>query len=221
MKTANGAQGFSKDYWDKNYSIPEDMDGIANASLHAKYLKSYFDVDFVDVSSIIDFGFGLGFLFEEILKEFLPYRAGGLEPSKHAFDEVVKRKINPVESTNLKLLNIDLLTWAKKQNKKSKWYDLGICTSVFQYLSDEEIKFILPIMAEQVKYLYFSVPTDIELDRQVDELEFHDEYAIKRSKKKYLKLLEPHFTIISSRILESKVHSGEDDTYFTDLIFRF
>ena len=105
--------------------------------------------------------------------------------------------------------------------KKEKTFDLGLCTSVFQYLSDEELEVVLPVMAKRIRYLYFSVPTNLELKRQVSDLDFKDEYAIHRTREKYLKLLRPHFTFISSRLLESKVHFNEETTHFTDLLFRF
>lgn len=216
-----GAKGFSKEYWDVNYADPEEMDNIVNAKEHAAYLKAIMGLEYVDISSVIDLGFGLGFLFEEVLKTFIPYRAHGIEPSKHPFDVVSKRKISPAESTKLVLENTDLVSWAKKENKREKAFDLGLCTSVFQYLSDEEIEFVMPVLAQRIRYLYFSVPTNLELKRQVSELEFKDEYAIHRTREKYLKLIRPHFTFISSRLLESKVHFDEESTHFTDLLFRF
>lgn len=196
------------------------MDGIVNCTQHAEYIKAFFAVDYVDINTVIDFGFGLGFIFQEVLKRFNPYRAWGIEPSVAAFDEVRKRGISPNETTKLTLKKWDLVTWAKSVKENSKWFDLGICTSVFQYLTEEELEFVLPIMARSVKYLYFSVPTDFELNRQISELEFHDKYAIKRSKKFYRKILAPHFTIVGSRLLESKFHFDEDNTFFTDYLFR-
>lgn len=225
-----GAKGFSKEYWEENYSEPESMDCIGNISEHAQYLKNLFDLEFIDVSSIIDFGFGLGHLFEEFLSVFIPYKAIGIEPSKHAYDVVKKRGISPVESTSLKLHNTDLLSWLKKASGKSdgakrlitpRSFDLGICTSVFQYLTDEEIEEALPLIAKRVKYLYFTVPTDKELARQVEELEFEDMYAIKRSRTKYQKLIKKYFTVVSSRVLESKEYFDEESTSFTDLLYRF
>jgi hypothetical protein len=216
----SGSTGFSKEYWDINYSSPEEMDGIGNAPGHAKYMKSLLDLDFIDVSSVVDLGFGLGHLLEAVLKEFIPYRAMGIEPSKYAFDKVVKREISPVDSTNLKLLNTDLVSWCNNQ-KFSKHFDLGICTSVFQYLTDEEVRIVLPILAKRVKFLYFSVPTDKELDRQIEDLEFKDEYAIRRSRAWYQREIKKYFTFVSSRMLESKEFYNEEDTFFTDLVFRF
>lgn len=219
IKTAEGAKGFSNAYWEENYQSPEEMDGIGNVEQHVGYIKNLFGMEYIDISSIIDLGFGLGHLFEALLKEFIPYKAHGIEPSEYAFNIVKDRDISPVESTKLKLEQIDIVNWCKKnQNKR---FDLGICTSVFQYLSDEELEFCLPILAQRLKYLYLTVPTDKELDRQVEDLEFKDRYAIRRSRTKYQKLIRKHFTIVSSRVLESKVHFDEETTLFTDLLYRF
>lgn len=213
-------KGFDKTYWDVNYAEPEEMDNIVNAKEHADYMRSILALESVDVSSVIDLGFGLGILFKEVLKTFKPYRAHGIEPSEHAFETVSKKKM-AVESTKLVLENIDLCTWAAKEYKKDKTFDLGLCTSVFQYLSDKEIEEVLPVMARRIRFLYFSVPTNLELKKQIEDLQFKDEYAIHRSREKYLKLIRPHFTFVSSRLLESKVHFDEDSTHFTDLLFRF
>lgn len=216
----SGSDGFSKEYWDINYSSPDEMDGIGNAPEHSKYMKSLLDLDFIDVSSVIDLGFGLGHLLEAVLKDFIPYRAMGIEPSKYVYDQVLKRDISPVESTKLKLLNTDLVSWCN-DDRYTKHFDLGICTSVFQYLSNEEVRAVLPILAKRVKYLYFSVPTDKELDRQIEDLKFKDEYAIRRSRSWYQKEIRKHFTFVSSRMLESRTFFNEEDTFFTDLVFRF
>ncbi len=132
-KKENGHDGFSKEYWDKNYAEPMEMDNIGNSKEHANYLRAIFDLEQVEINSVIDFGFGLGYLLEETVKEFLPYRAVGLEPSKHAFTEAKKRIEKPVEVSRLTLKNIDLVTWAKELKGSEKTFDLGICTSVFQY----------------------------------------------------------------------------------------
>lgn len=221
MKKERGLEGFSEKYWEENYAEAETMDGIGNVNLHVGYLKNFFGLEYIDISTVIDFGFGLGHLFEAVLKEFIPYRAQGIEPSRYAFERVQKRGISPVESTKLTLKPIDLMSWAQAQKTKSRWFDLGICTSVFQYLSKEEIEFVLPIMAKKVKYLYFSVPTDKELNRQVEELEFCDRYAYKRSRATYQRLIKKHFTFVSARVLESKFHFNEDNTALTDLLYRF
>jgi hypothetical protein len=216
-----GAKGFGSEYWEVNYADPEEMDNIVNAREHAAYMKAIFALEAVDISSVIDLGFGLGILFEEVLKSFIPYRAHGIEPSKHAFDIVGKRDIRPADSTKLTLENTDLVSWATKVQKREKIFDLGLCTSVLQYLSDEEILIVMPIIAARVRYLYLSVPTDLELKVQIEDVKFKDEYAIHRSREKYLKFFRPHFTFISSRLLESKIHFDEETSSFTDLLFRF
>ncbi|WP_412473549.1 class I SAM-dependent methyltransferase [Halobacteriovorax sp. YZS-1-1] len=216
-----GAKGFSKDYWDVNYEDADDMDGIGNAKEHVGYIKYLFGMEYIDISSIIDLGFGLGHLFEALLDEFKPYKAHGIEPSEHAYNIVKKRDINKIPSTKFKLEKTDLVSWCERNKDKKKSFDLAVCTSVFQYLTDEELEYCLPVLANRAKYLYLTVPTDKELDRQIEDLEFKDEYAIRRSRTKYQKMLKPHFTFISSRLLESKVYFDETNTNFTDLLYRF
>lgn len=221
-KKESGNIGFSKEYWDVNYSEPEEMDNIINAKEHADYLKALFALEMIDVNSIIDLGFGKAILFKEMLNTFNPYRAVGIEPSEFIYQEVSKKKelLMPSPSTKLQLINCDIVSWCKNQ-KYEKIFDLGICTSVFQYLTDEEISFSAKILAERIKYIYFSVPTDKELKIQIEEVKFFDQYAIHRSKSRYLQLLKPHFTFVSSRILESKYHYDKEDCHFSDLLFRF
>ncbi len=212
--------GFDKTYWDKNYSEPQTMDGIGNAKAHVKYLKSMLDVEYVDISSIVDLGFGYGYLFKEMLKAFIPHTAEGIEPSEYAFKKASKLKLSPAPSTVLKLKQIDLVTWCREKNINAP-FDLAICTSVFQYLTDKELKEILPVLSKRVKFIYLTVPTDSEFKRQVDDLDFKDEYAIHRTREKYHKLLRPHFTFISSRFLESKHFFNEETTPFTDHLYRY
>jgi hypothetical protein len=220
-KTDNaGAFGFPQEYWDTNYAEPDEMDGIGNVDMHIGYIKNFLGLEYIDISSVIDLGFGLGHFFEAFIKEFKPYKAYGIEPSEHAYTKVLERNICPIESAKFKLEKTDILSWCRG-NKKLKNFDFAICTSVFQYLTNEELEEIIPILAQRVHYLYLSVPTDKELDRQIEDLEFKDEYAIRRSRSFYQKLLRPHFTVVSSRILESKVHYDEESTQFTDLLYRF
>lgn len=216
-----GSQGFGQDYWDENYSEPLEMDNIGNAREHMRYLKAVFQLEQVDINSVIDLGFGLGHLFEEAIKEFTPYRATGIEPSEFAFKSTQDRLKRPDEVHKFKMSNIDLVSWSKNIKDSDKVYDLGICTSVFQYLNDEEIQLVLPIMARQIKFLYFSVPTDLEYKRQLSEYEFFDQFAIHRKREKYLKWIRPYFTFVGTRILESKHHFDDDSTHFKEQLFRF
>jgi hypothetical protein len=211
---------FQKDYWDHNYSSPQTMDGIGNAKDHAKYLKSFMDLELVDISSIVDLGFGYGYLFQKMMKTFVPYRACGVEPSKYAFDKARARKLKPVDSTKLELLNESIQQWCERSESKKMSFDLALCNSVFQYIDKKDLERIVPIIAGRVKYLYLTVPTDIELDRQIDELEFNDTYALRRSRDFYRKILGKHFTNISSKLWESKSHFNDETTLFTDLLYR-
>ena len=196
------------------------MDCIGNAKEHAKYLKSFFELEQVDVSSVIDLGCGYGYLFQKVLKSFLPYKACAIEPSKFAFEKMRSRKIKPVESTQLKLYNESLQQWCERADNKNTRFDLGLCTSVFQYLTEEELDLVLPTISKRIKYLYLTVPTNLELDKQIEDLNFHDTYALRRSREFYRKILSKHFTNISSKLWESKFYFTEDTTLFTDLLYR-
>lgn len=211
---------FQKDYWDHNYSSPQTMDGIGNAKDHAKYLKSFMELEMVDISSIIDLGFGYGYLFQKMMRAFLPYRACGVEPSKYAFDRARARKLKPVDSTKLELLNESIQDWCSRKETKKLSFDLALCNSVFQYIEKKDLNFIVPVIAKRVKYLYLTVPTDIELDRQVEELDFNDTYALRRSRDFYREILGKHFINISSKLWESKYHFNDETTLFTDLLYR-
>jgi len=220
-KKEQGSRGFSEQYWEVNYSESEEMDGIGNASEHAAYLKQLFALEFIDISSVLDLGAGLGHLFEAVLATFLPYRAMAVEPSTYAFKALKGRTLKPVESTRLELHQMDLLTWSQKSGKFEKHFDLTLCTSVFQYLTEEEIDQLVPVLAKRTRYLYLTVPTDIELKRQREDLDFDDEYAYSRTRAFYQRKLRSHFTFVAHRLLESKEHFDESNTSFTDLLFRF
>lgn len=211
--------GFSEDYWKQNYSEPSTMDAIGNVRDHVAYIRAFFNLENVDISSIADLGFGHGILFRKLMKVYLPYKALGLEPSEFVFKKAKLEKWKPVPSTELTLLNIDLKAWCSKSEKHV--YDLGICMSVFQYIKDSDLKLILPVLAKRFRYLYFTVPTDIEYQRQLEDHGFNDPWAIKRTQSQYVKLLKPYFTFVSNRVLESKLHFDENTTHFSELLYRF
>lgn len=212
---------FEKKYWDANYSQPKTMDCIGNAKQHVDYLKSFLALEFVDVSSVIDLGFGMGFLFQKVLKAFLPYKAWGLEPSEYMFSKADVNKMRPVESTKLMLTQESLEQWCRRAESKKLSFDLGLCTSVFQYIESEELDYCVAIMSKRIKYLYLTVPTDKELKRQREDLNFHDEYAISRSRNFYHKLMKPYFTNVGNKVWESKYHFDESNTHFSDLVYRY
>lgn len=210
---------FSKHYWDEVYGQPATMDGVFNAGIHADYLHTLFTLDAIEINSVVDIGFGLGYLFDSVLKRFKPYRAVGIEPSAYAFERG-QQVIKAPARTRLKLMPMDVATWCSTPRKPQR-FDLGICTSVLQYLSDAQIEDILPVLSERVKFLYFTVPTDVEVRRMAADYNFDDKYAGRRSRLKYLKMLAPHFTVVSNRLLESKYHYDETNSRFSELLYRY
>lgn len=217
--TAPGAAGFDQDYWDKNYAEPTEMDGIGNAADHAAYLKAFFSLEQVEIKSVIDLGYGLGFLGHAVAKAFRPWRFHGIEPSPSAYEQGQKR-FRRLSEIKYKFECTDLLTWSERQAAQTRWFDLALCSSVFQYLSNDEIKAVLPTLARMARYLYLTVPTDLELDKQIQVLKFYDEAAIRRTREEYLEMLRPHYTLVSSRIWESKIHFNEQTTELSDLLYR-
>ena len=217
-----GAAGFTRQYWDENYAKPEIMDGVYNARRKALALRALLDAEYYEVESLADFGFGLGYIFQQMIDVFLPQRVLGLEPSPYIFQLALQQPLTEVKSIDIQLVNLDLLTWCQTAHDSDRApFDLGVCTSVFQYLSDWEIEQVLPVLARRVKYLYLNVPTDREFQYQAEELDFVDRYAISRSQADYLRMFQGHFTIVSNSVLESNVHFDVNSTYFSDLLFRF
>ncbi len=213
-------KGFDQNYWIENYSQPNTMDCIGNAQDHARYLKAFFQLEKVDVSSIIDLGAGYGHLFQKVLKSFLPYKAAAVESSKYAFDKLSKKKLAPVDSTEVVLYFETIEDWCLRSNTGKNRYDLALCTSVFQYLDEETLKTVVENISQKIKYIYLTVPTDKELKKQREDLDFNDRYALKRSRSFYKKVLSKHFTNISSKIWESKYYFNEETTLFSDLLYR-
>lgn len=215
-----GASGLPAAYWRENYGEPQIMDGVFNANRRAQALKMLFDSEYIDINSIVDVGFGLGNLLRAMIDAFVPLTVVGIEPSPQPFTALRDAKLTDVETMHIELHQMDALTWCQNSCELAP-FDLGICTSVFQYLSDPEIETILPILARRVRYFYFSVPIDTELEFQTETLDFHDSYAIARSRDEYREMLSDHFTIVSNRLLESNIYFDEESTNFTDFLYRF
>ena len=155
----DGATGFGDDFWRANYGEPDQMDGVVNADAHAAYVKSAFDVALQPVRSIADLGFGLGHVFERVLRVLRPYKAYGLEPSTPAY-EAVRFRLVPPEGTKLVLEQVDLRSWCRRPDHPKLRFDLGLCTSVLQYLPDREAARAITALAQLSRgLLYFSVLT--------------------------------------------------------------
>ncbi len=218
-KQGLGSTGFEEEYWNENYSKLSEMDGIFNAKAHAKYLKASFDLEYVDVHSLIDFGAGYGHLLKAFVEVFKPDKAIAIEPSSPAFNKLKKRKIK-VGSMQLSLYQNSMLDWLEN-NQSLKPFDLGICTSVLQYCESGELKKVVPLLSKCVRYLYLTLPIDLELKKQSDEYNFKDRFALSRSQKFYHEIFSPYFTFVGNRILESRNFYDYKNTNFTELLFRF
>jgi hypothetical protein len=55
--------------------------------------------------------------------------------------------------------------------------------------------FILSVMAKRCRFLYFSVPIDVEYDRMKLDFNFEDPYAHKRSREYYREKLKKYFYV--------------------------
>ena len=215
-----GSEGFDARYWETLFGNPESMECVGNADRHADYLQASLAVELVPVRSIVGVGVGLGHLFREALVRFRPRKALALEPSAWAWSRLDPEVLKPTRSTNLRLLKQDLLSWCQRETAGWERFDLGLCTSVFQYLSEMEIDHVLPVMAQRIGHLYFTVPTDRELELQIEECSLHDEWAISRSAEWYRSRLSPHFAMVSGRLLQSRVLYDWRSSPFTDLLYR-
>jgi len=212
---------FEREYWETNYAQPEAMEGISNAAEHARYLKSFFEVENLRIETMVDLGYGLGFQMREMLYLFSPSHAWGIEPSAYARKKAAELSYDPYGRIDLQLSDESLSTWATGDLPNNDVIDLGVCMSVLQYIPDEDMDAIIEGMARRLKFLYLTVPTDVELGRQVDELEFKDSWAIHRSRNWYQAAFAPHFSFVGSRILESKRYFDEENTLCTDLLYRW
>ena len=199
-KKASGEGGFPKDYWTSNYSDPDSMDCIGNVKEHFAYLDSLFNLEMIEIRSMVDLGFGLGAMIKEGRKKFSLKKVCGVEPSPYAFETMDAWK-KRYGIKNLTLKNMGMAQWL---DKTKGCYDLGLCNSVLQYLTTKDLEAAIPLLSRRVKYLYLTVPTDLELDFQIRDHKFKDYYARRRSQSFYQKLLKKNFTFISSRLLESR-----------------
>lgn len=211
------SQGFGQDYWDRLYHTPGHVDGCGNAAEHAAYLRALFYLEMAHVDSIADFGFGLGRMLVAMTHAFKPSRVLGIEPSTVAFAQF---DANELHVGQHQLRNTDLLSWCQQSPDAFTFFDLGICSSVLQYLSDDELSDVIPVLAHRLKWLYLTVPTTDEYTKMDQQSGFHDPYAIARSVDHYRQLLAPHFEFVSSRLLESRRLGGLQASPFTEAVFR-
>ena len=89
----------------------------------------------------------MGHLLESFVKAFKPRLVFGIEPSDFVFQKAVKRlrrecrRVKSVKN-GFVFRHCDLVSWCREPLENgTPVYDLALCTSVFQYLSDDEIRF--------------------------------------------------------------------------------
>ena len=187
---------FDKKYWDEMYKKEKDViiEGIDDAKYRVNYLHSFFQIEQFQIDSILDIGFGKAKLLKEINKIFSPSILVALEPSKYIFDKLTNKQ------KNTKVFNLSYLEYTS-----TKIFDLGICNSVLQYISDEEMSFFIKKMAIECRFIYITVPTIQEYKRMQTEVNFFDLYSYSRSSTFYKKIILKYFRFVSHSILESKI----------------
>lgn len=197
------------------------MDGVFNAVHHARYIRAAFEVLGSAPESVIDFGFGTGHLLAAVGKELAAYRVSGIEPSPVMFGEGSRRVTEAVAPLKrLALEQVDLASWCARPDHAKRRFELGLCTSVLQYLTDEELEAVIPVLAERVKWLYFTVPTTTELRWMREDDDFVDRWAIERTREDWRAWVRPHFEVVGLRLLESRSRVELDRTPFTDHLYR-
>lgn len=213
--TILGANGlpFETAYWRDIYGSGTDVDATFNAKEHARYAKSILNLMEINVNSVADFGFGKGILLKEMVKIFKPGRVLAIDPSEQMLDELLAQKW--IRAWNMSVLNttvqdLDLSYFVHLP------FDLGICNSVVQYIRGD-LKPVFEKLHKIVKYLYFSVPTKNDYIRMKKEIFFEDPYAYVRTKRQYLKMIEPYFRRVGFNLLESRMVG---DSRFTDELFK-
>jgi trans-aconitate methyltransferase len=189
---------FETEYYQQTYS-KFLIDGDYNASHHADFIHTFFQLFPYKIKSVMDIGFGSGKFLKSVCKKFKPDRVIAIEASTLKTKELLQQKWIKKENiaiVNKKFLEIDL------SYIQTLPLDLIICNSVLQYVQDADL--FLNKISKIGRFVYFTAPTNKDFTFMKRTLNFSDEYAIQRSKANYLKLIKNHFRILGTNILESK-----------------
>lgn len=201
-------------YFEQIYSKDSLIDGDYNARSHAKYLQSLFHLVEVEVSSIVDFGFGKGKLLYECLKSFKPGRASAIDNSEYIFNKAMGQSW-------VKEWRVDMKQQAIHEFKPpTKVFDLGICNSVLQYVNDNDLEDSVERISYSCRYLYMHVPSKEDYQRLREDVDFHDTWAKVREDQVYRELLSKYFTKVSWGLWESKTMVEKDYSSFFDSLYR-
>ena len=208
------SMSLEKKYFDEIYAKDSLIDGDYNASSHARYLKSIFELVEADVSSLVDFGFGKANLLYQVLKVFRPGRVKAIDNSEYAFQNLIKK--HWVKQWKINCYHQGILDF----EPSPKAFDLGLCNSVLQYVPDEDLELCIERMSYSCRYLYLHVPTTEDYEKLKDHSDFVDPYAHKRSDLIYRELVSRYFVQVSWGLLESKTHVDVENSAFFDSLYR-
>ncbi len=216
-RSANGLP-FNQDYWDDMYAEDEEsvIDGIFNAENHARYVLELFSLMEIKIGSVGDFGFGLGVLLKEFVKQLKPRRVVAIDPSLESVNGLLKQKWHKKLEIAIKQSTIE--EFDSSYLKKNP-LDLVICNSVIQYLPSKNVEGAFEKLAHISKYIYLSIPTSNDYEYMKKEFNFTDPYAYSRSRSFYLKSWKNHFHVVSHNVLESKYNVKQSPFLFE--LFRY
>jgi len=195
---------FDREYWQKQYGNPGQMDGHRNAGDHVRYIQSFFDLQGIQIRWLAEFGYGYGKLLQTICEIMQPWIAVGVEPSEYAFNQAA-----PFFSgiDKLSTFNEDMVTWLTKEvdpGQTRNMMDLAICMGVFQYLPDDYLRRSVMLLAHHFKWLYLTAATDVDY-KVMAANGYTDDYAIKRSREWYQDKIGEWFTCVGMGLWESRV----------------
>lgn len=211
---------FEAKYWKELYGNGLDVDGSFNAKEHSDYLYNLFRLMGIEVSSLVDFGFGQGKLLKTFALKFKPQTILAMDISDTMIDKLTKEKwYKSFADFRIKKVNLlDLSPEFPKKVSNLTFFELGILNSVLQYIPVPAIPALLESIARNCRYLYITVPTKEDYMVMKKEFDFSDPYANKLAKKKLRTLLSRDFEFVSFNLLQSKWFT---EPAFREEIFRF
>eukprot|EP01084_Bolivina_argentea_P123558 218963_1 len=100
-------------------------------------------------------------------------------------------------------------------------FNLGLCVSVCQYLSDNDVDIALNYLSKHCEFLYFDVVTSEEYNSMKNGSQFQDKWAIHRPKKWYRNIILKYWRMVSNCFLESKfLFPDSSDSNFPNSLYH-
>ena len=178
------------------------QDAVANVAVNEKEKEVFFKVSEEDMQQILN---------DEKYKQFCYCSRGkNSQYYKKRLDQILNKNKNKNKRTKSMIkseLSVyeDFNCTCYSKKKFDGTYQLGLCVSVLQYLSDADVDIVLCEMSKQCDFLYFDVVTNEEYEIMKEGSTFHDKWAIiSRTRNWYLKIILKYWRIIGNEILESK-----------------